>query len=242
MSKDKKSILEKIGFNKKESDIYKALLEMGPSSISDIVRKTGHHRPMVYHTLPMLIEKGVIGVMPKGKYKKYTAESPDKLERLFTNLESEFNLEIQGLYETYESSEKKPIVSYAEGGKAITSVYSDVVHSLKKGDMYFRYSSAMALNRERYVPKDYRRVRDEKGLERWIITNHTSRHLHNKKLGRAVKAVPSDFDLFDYNITQIIYGDKVSIIDFNTKTTITIKNKMIAEFQKKIFKLLFKKL
>jgi len=108
--------------------------------------------------------------------------------------------------------------------------------------MYFRYSSALALNREKFIPKDYRSVRDKKGLERLIITNESTRGLHVKRLGREVKAVPADFDLFEYNISQLIYGNKVSLIDYNTKTAITIENAMIAEFQKKIFKLLFKKL
>lgn len=180
--------------------------------------------------------------MPKGKYKLYVAESPDRIEKLFTDLEDQFNYEIQDLYDAYEARNKKPRVSFAEGKKSITATYSDVVHSLKKGDTYYRYSSALTLNREKYVPSDYRRVRDQKGLERFIITNESSRKSHSRKLGREVKAVPADFDLFEYNISQIIFGNKVAFIDYNSKTTITIENPMIAEFQKKIFKLLFKKL
>lgn len=236
------SILEKIGFSKEESAVYHTLLEIGPCTMSDIVRKTGLHRPKAYHIVAVLANKELVGVMPKGKQKKYVAESPDKIEKLFTSLEEQFNKEIQGLYESYETKGKKPVVTYAEGDKSIINAYSDIVHSLKKNDTYYRYSSALTLNRKKYVPKDYREVRDRKNLERLVITDESSKKGQNLRLGRTVKAVPNDFDLFDYNISQVIYGDKVVFVDYNSKTTITIKNPMIAEFQKKIFKLLFKKL
>ena len=236
------NILEKIGFSGNESTLYFALLNTGPASISDLVRTTGIHRPTVYKILPSLIDKELVSVMPTGKYKKYVAESPEKLEKMFTELEDDFRAEITNLLEMYSNRDKKPTVTYGEVGKALTHVFSDVVHSLKKGDTYFRYSSALALNRKSFVPKDYREVRDKKGLERFIITNESTKPLHKMRLGREVKAVPADFDLFQYNISQIIYGNKVAFVDYNTKTAVTIENPMIAEFQKKIFKLLFKKL
>jgi sugar-specific transcriptional regulator TrmB len=239
---NKNGILEKIGFTSQQSLVYKALLELGPVSISHIVRKTGFHRPVVYKVLPFLIERGLVSVMPKGKYKIYVAESPEKLERIFADLEDSFNAEIYKLHEIYEAAGKKPVVTYAEGDAAIKEAFSDVVHSLKKNDAYYRYSSALSLTRQKYVPADYRSIRDRKGLERYVIMDESSKHRMSAKLGKAVKTVPNSYNLFDLNITQIIYGDKFSVIDYNTKTIITIENKMIAEFQKKIFKLLFSKL
>jgi len=39
-----------------------------------------------------------------------------------------------------------------------------------------------------------------------------------------------------------IYGHKVAYIDFNTETSIVIENPMIAEFQRKLFKLAYNSL
>ena len=236
------SILEKIGFNAYESALYIALLELGPASISDIVRKTGIHRPTVYRSLPELIDRGIVSVMPKGKNKIYIAESPEKLQRLLTELEDEFNSEIHSLNETYEARGKKPLIKFSEGDHALKDAYSDVVHSLKKNDVYYRYSSALTLARKKFVPDDYMQVRDRKGLERYIITGQPTSQDDTKKLGKSVRRIPPGFDLFGPNITQIIYGNKVTLIDYNTKTVINIDNKMIAEFQKRIFKLLYSKL
>lgn len=242
MNKQNISLLEKIGFNKDESAIYLTLLHHGPLSPSDIVRETNIYRPTVYKSLDVLIEKGMVSVMPKGKWKVYVAESPNKLEKIFTELEDEFNTEIHSLYDAYNSHGKKPLVKYAEGDSAIKEVYSDVVHSLKKNDVYYRYSTGLTLARKKYVPKDYRTVRDRKNLERLIITDEPSRSTTTRKLGKGMRFIPANSDLFDLNVSQIIYGNKVALIDYNSKTTIVIENEMIAEFQKKIFRLLYERL
>ncbi len=236
------SLLEKLGFTYEQNAIYLSLLRSGPSSISDLVRTTGIHRPTVYRMLPGLIEKHLVSVAPKGKNKIYIAEPPQKLERLLQDIEDDFNSEIHELSEIYEVKEKKPLITFAEGNSAIKEAFSDVVHSLKKNDVYYRYSSSLSLARKKYVPKDYRLLRDRKLLERFVISDEKSRSNTTKRLGRGVRFVPDHFDLFGLDITQLIYGKKIVLIDYNSKTVITIENEMIAEFQKRIFKLLYSKL
>ncbi len=228
--------------SKEEALIYKGLLKLGPASISDIIRETKLHRPTVYKALPNLSSLGLVNAMPKGKYKLYVAESPEKLEKLFNDLEDNFNAEIHELHETYKMRDKKPIVTFTEGDSAIKAVFSDVVHSLPKNAIYYRYSSGLTLSRKKYVPADYKIIRDRKSLERLVITDESSKNAGHAKLGRSVRTVPNSYNLFDLNITQIIYGNKVALIDYNSKTAIVIENEMIAQFQTKIFKLLYSKL
>lgn len=239
--KPQKNILEKLGFNTDESRTYLALIELGPASISDIVRKAGIHRPTVYQALPNLIDRGLVSVMPKGKYKQYVPESPERLEKLLVELEDDFNVEIHALQESFAARGRKPVVKFSEGDKAIKDLFSDAIHSLKKNDVYYRYSSALTLARKKYLPHDYRQVRDRKGLERYIISDESGK-TSSRKLGKYMKFVPPGVNLFDLDITQVIYGNNVSFIDYRTKTVVTIENPMIAEFQKKIFKLLYSRL
>ncbi len=237
----KSSILEQLGFNKNEALVYESLLKLGKAKIAAIVREAGLHRPLVYKALPKLIEKGLVSVMPKGKGREYVPASPEKLERLFKDREMEFFRNVEDLHSMYEKQGKKPIITVTEGVKAIKDAYSTMIHTLKKNGRYYRYSSTRAL-REKYVPKDYREIRDKKQLERLVITNMPSKLRSKERLGRTVKAIPSDYDLFEYDISQFMYEDKVVFADYNTNTVITIKNPIIAKFQKKLFKLLFKKL
>jgi hypothetical protein len=47
-------------------------------------------------------------------------------------------------------------------------------------------------------------------------------------------------DLFDDNISKVIYSNKVWLIDYENKISYIIENKKLANFEKKLFKLLFK--
>lgn len=53
-------------------------------------------------------------------------------------------------------------------------------------------------------------------------------------------AIPKNYDLFEDNVTKLIYSNKVAIIDHNTHTSFIVENQKFANFEKKIFKLLFK--
>jgi len=96
--------------------------------------------------------------------------------------------------------------------------------------------------RPKYLSKKYRLLRDRKKLERKVITNAPNKAQKHVRLEREIKVVPPDFDLFEYNVSQVIYGDKVAVIDYNTETAVVIENETIAKFQQKIFELLFRKL
>jgi sugar-specific transcriptional regulator TrmB len=235
-------ILNNLGFSEHEKQVYLFLLEHGAGSATEIETGADIPRPTVYKALEGLISKNIVSISPKGKRKIYSPAEPDKLSLIFKQVENSFLENIEDLYRLYEKgSSKKPMVSFAEGKTAISDSYMDIVESLPKNGKYYRYSSIEEFNRERYISKEYRGTRDKKGLERYIITNESTR-IKKEKLGRVIKVVPKSFDLFEYNINQVIYGDKVSFIDFDSGNVITIQQEKFAEFQRKIFKLLFSKL
>lgn len=55
--KNYQTILERLGVPEKASIIYIDLIEHGRSSPSEIVARTGLHRPEVYRYLPFLTDK-----------------------------------------------------------------------------------------------------------------------------------------------------------------------------------------
>lgn len=238
--------LEKLGLAKHEGAVYLALLEYGRASVSELSRMTGLYRTQVYDALGGLLREGLVSVSPKGKYKVYAAESPKLLEKKFLNLSNRFDEEITQLSLLRHSPDVcRPIVKYIEGQKGITAIHDDIVTTLKRGDVYYRYSSSKVTEHEwrhNYLSKKYRLLRDQKKLERMVITNLPNKLRKHPRLEREIKVVPPDFDLFEYNVSQVIYGDKVAVIDYNTETAVVIENPTIAKFQQKIFQLLFRKL
>ncbi len=241
---DKNKILEKIGLTKHESAIYLALLEMGTSNISQISEKTSIHRPLVYKALPSLMEKKLVTKTQKIKSVVYGAEPPNRLETLFDDLRIDFFEILPDMEDAYNSSEKKPKIRFLEGRDGTKRIFDDVVRSLKKGDVFYRYSSNKDGNekKDKYVPRIYRQMRDEKKLQREVITNAQTAVHKRPSLDRFAKIMPNDFGPFEHNVTEIIYGNKVAFIDYNTETVMIIESKRIAEFQKQIFQTFYEKL
>lgn len=237
-------LLERLGLPGIEGKIYLALLELGSGSISAIAKRARLYRHDVYRHLSALQSKHLISISPRGKRIEYVAESPKVLAQQMEHLQEAFVSMLPKLVELYSESGTKPAIRFMEGDEGIKAFYRDLVDKLKKGDTYYRYESPK--NNEstkKYVPLEYfDRIRDDAQVERYIITNEAKKKTKRQRLGRYVKAVPESAGLFDYNISQFIYNDTVAFVDFRAKVASLIESSAFAEFQKKIFKLLFDKL
>ena len=237
-------LLNKLGLRDHESRVYESVLKMGSAGISEIAEGTVLHRPAVYVALGSLIDRGLITVSRRGKRKVYVAESPQQLEKLVNALERDLRWELPELMSMYTSATNRPFIRYFEGVKGIRHVYEDMLRTLKKGDVAYRYESPKN-HREyaRFIPDEYRRrMLDETEVDWYIITNEMTYKRKKRRLGRLFKMIPPDYDLFVYDITQHIYGDKVAFIDFKNEAASIIESANFAQFQKKIFRLLFDKL
>ena len=238
--------LEKLGLSEREARVYLTLLEHGQMGVTDIARKNGLYRTDIYLALGRLTEEGLVVVVPRGKQRVYRASPPKVLEKKFLELANHFDEKVNALsLLAHTPSGERPIVTYVEGVKGISGIHDDIVTTLKKGDTYYRYSSSSTTGddkRKNYLSKKYRLLRDQKQIERKVITNGANKAGKRPRLEREIKVVPSDFDLFAYNVSQVIYANKVAVIDYNTETAVIIENETIARFQSKIFELLFRKL
>lgn len=237
------SILERLGLESDEATVYLDLLRHGSSTITDMARRTGLHRPNVYKRVGVLQRKQLVTHAVKGKTKFYAAESPEKLRSLVDQLQSQIDQELPELQALYEKKSNRPKLKYLEGIDGVKFVLEDLAQVAKKGEVYYRYSSRKpSTNVRKFIPKKYREAREKKQLERFVITSQTLKDTKNPRLERHIKVVPPSFDLFDHDITQIIYADRVAFLDYNTNTAFIIENEKLAQFQKKVFQLLFSKL
>jgi hypothetical protein len=96
--------------------------------------------------------------------------------------------------------------------------------------------------KKQFQPRDYISKRDALWIERSLILSEKAYAQKSRKLEREEKVVNSKDIMLDDNIMFTIYGNKISLIDFNKETAIIIESPEMARFQEKIFKLLFKKL
>ncbi|MFT4343310.1 MAG: TrmB family transcriptional regulator [Candidatus Woesearchaeota archaeon] len=71
--------LEQIGLSKYESQIYLALLQIGESTASGVLKHLKIHIGRIYELLESLKEKGLVSEVKKDGVKYFTASSPKKI-------------------------------------------------------------------------------------------------------------------------------------------------------------------
>lgn len=237
-------LLEWIWLQKNSAIIYLSLLESWKSTITDLSNNTLLHRVQLYRLLPFLIEEWFVFVSKVWKKKYYSPASPSKINEIYKEMEERNKWSINAMLEIYSKIDKKPNVIYTQGKKWITNIFNDIIDSQNKWDVFYRITSETNVEEinEKYLPKNYREKRDKKELERYVIMSSKSAKSKKTRLERELKIIPENIDEFQDNVLMTIYANKVAFIDFNNETSILIENKDIADFQKKIFKLLFKSL
>lgn len=239
---DKTEMLKSLGMTAHESLIYLSLLEKGVSGISKISRNTGINRPAIYKTIPMLLKRGVVSEVIKKKQKLYAAESPEKLETILDDVHKKFREALPELVKNFEGVEKKPVVKFLTGKHGISFIFEDLVRTLKKGDVFYRYSAPRDLGKaEKYLPKNYRQIRDEKQLERFVITGERIAEQKKPRLERGMKIL-SNVEKDNFNITQVIYGNKIALINYDNESAVLIEDRHMANFQRMVFKNLYGRL
>ena len=237
------SLFKKCGLTEAEGEIYLSLLREGGQTISGLSRTTKLFRPSIYKALALLKGKKLVSLLSSGKRIVYTAEPPKILEEVARGLQKEISEIIPELESLRNRHGIKPLVRLVDGKEGLRSIFSDVVESLNAGEVFYRYTSESDLEKANsYLPADYRSRRDAKKLERYVISNQASGSKKKVRLERAMKIIPPQTELFEDNIIEIIYGNKVAFLDLTTETGVIMENPHIASFQKKIFKLLYARL
>ncbi len=239
-------LLRNLGMNDYEIAIYLSLIEHGPMHISAISESIWHHRPLVYKITQSLESEGYISKTMSiwGKRTLYQVTSPKILALRAADIQKQTAIIIPELEAIYEKSLDRPKLTIKEWIDWIRSIHSDLIHSLPKWGISYRYSSSNREFEERtlYVPDDYFDIQKRKELERYTITNEERRKYREWNPYREVVCIPKWVDPFDDNISKIIYENKVAIIDYNTQVGWIIESERFARYEEKIFKLLFKTL
>ncbi len=238
-----KQLLTALGLDEQAIRVYTYLFEVGECGVVDLALALALHRPRVYQVIEVLMERGLVIAVTHGKRKKYMAAPPERVSDIFAELSKEMNDALPQLSREYRRSKEKPVIVHYEGKAGVTSVFADLVTSSKRGETFYRFSSEKDLaHTNSYLPRDYRKVRDEKKLERFVITSPRVGKGKKSRMERAMKYIPEGFDLFDQDVIELIYANKVAFIDLNTESSFVIESAPLADFHKKLFRLLYQKL
>lgn len=147
--------LEILGLSHKQTDLYLALVKLGPASIRDIADESGVNRGTAFEQLKVLKARGIISQIPRGKRRVYCAESPQKLLKLAEEQESKLAQAkhtltsdiVPDLKNLAKDSEETTVRHY-EGDDGIEFVLRDILSTMDPLDekLYRVYSSRRIRN------------------------------------------------------------------------------------------------
>ena len=240
-------ILEKLGLNKNEAQIYELLLENGPKGMKSILFSTQLKRGNAYYHLDSLKTKGLIETQEEHGRTKFIAKSPEQLELLLAKqkaaisaAQEEFGKTLPALRSLFQLAAIKPDVKFYEGLEGIIQVAND---SLTSSTDIYSYIDNEAVNK--YYPelnKEYVQQRTKAEINKKMIT------IDSPYIRERVKS-------FNKNTTQVrvipaaagfatvmqIYDNKVSYISMPDKKIIglIIEHPAIYQMHKTLFEALW---
>jgi sugar-specific transcriptional regulator TrmB len=244
MAKDMLHILESVGLDSKQSQLYLAGLQLGTAPASDYAKATGLNRITSYNLLEELVHRGYFTVVKKVRAKWYAPVAPE-----YVALEARKNVEsleraLPELRSLQGATYRKPRVRFFEGWEGIRHVYEDTLQA--EGELLNFANSAVVRRFWPQYDEEYVNERVKRGIRLRGISpdDGAGRRVHGEdteKL-REIRLVPaSDFD-FKNEIN--IYDHKVAICSFDSGLKgdkdmfgVIIESKEVAETQRQIFEM-----
>ena len=166
-------ILEKIGLTKTEIKIYLALLKLGQSTTTNIVKEAKIHASKVYEFLEKLIQKGLVSYTLKSNKKHFRAADPEFLKEFLKEKRNEIKEKEKQIdkilpeLKSMKKFEKDVIQSETyEGLRGIKSVYEKILSTLQKGEIQYIIGAPRIANEliEGFL-LDWHKKRIKKGIK-----------------------------------------------------------------------------
>jgi len=235
------TMLGEFGLTKTEEKVYLALIKMGESNASEIIKKTQLHRTTVYDVLDRLIEKGVASYIIKDKVKHFSPANPSKFLDIATEEKARAEKKrelakkvILDIGMIQKGVKMKSLAQIFVGSRGQKTIMEDII---KVGqDFMILGSEGTAKETLPIYVEQWANARRKKKIKAKIIaTKGTKAPIWSLNQVRFVSKE------YQSPTVTMIYGDKVAIfIDEEPFFIISIESKKLAQSYRSYFNLIWK--
>ena len=148
--------LKGIGLTGSEAKVYLALIKLGFSSKSNIIKEAKIAPSKIYNILDKLMDKGLTSLIIKNNVKYYTAAPVSRIKDYFEikkiKIEQEekiINQILPNLENLQKENKEKTSAEIFIGWKGMETVYSDVLDTLKKGEYAYILGASTGVNEKK---------------------------------------------------------------------------------------------
>src|SRR3989344_926495 len=205
-------VLRKIGLSEGEIKVYKALLELGATSINNIHEKVGIDRRNIYDILNKLIEKGLVSYIEENRRKVFKISNPDKILSYIEEKKSglddvrgEVIKIIPAMQDIFKSKKQELFAEIFKGAEGIKAVWDDMLS----------YDAIYWIGSGLYVPQRFPAYWNEwnqRRIKRKVGSFHLFRYEKRKEVDKSLfptgKFLPREFS--GNPTVTVTYGDKVA--------------------------------
>jgi sugar-specific transcriptional regulator TrmB len=244
MAKDLQHILESIGLQSKEAELYLSGLQLGAAPASEYAKSTGLNRITAYNTLEDLVRRGMFTMDKRVRGKWYAPVAPEYLALEARKNADSLHRSLPELRSLQGSEYRKPHVRFFEGWEGVKRVYEDTLTAQSE---LLNFANSAVVRRfwpaydEEYVDERVKRAIHLRGIS---PDDEAGRSVHgdDRKKLREIRLVPAKE--FDFTNEINVYDHKVAICSFTEHAQggadmfgVIIESKEVAETQRQIFEM-----
>jgi sugar-specific transcriptional regulator TrmB len=168
MSTFVKPVLESLGLNPKEIELYMLLLQIGTSPASALARRMRIPSSTAQYTCQQLQKKGLIRMIQKGNTYLFNCEPPRNLLSLVEREQSALLQKQESVEQIVEELESMmnphsvlPKVKFFEGRDGIVEAYHEVLADAKEGEEILSYHNPLLPENDKWkLEAVFREFRD----------------------------------------------------------------------------------
>lgn len=240
-----KESLELIGLSERESRLYIALLDVGPTTTSKLIRKTGIASSKIYDVLEKLAHKGLVTYVLVKSKKEFHPTRPEKLFSIIEEKEKVIKDILPNLNNLYKKTSEEIIAEIYKGKEGAKVIFEDVLKQNKEW-LVLGASGKGETTLPYYLPHFYKRLEKSKIKAQllFVDTEETRKQARELKKYKtiSIKFLPNQINNL---MVTFIYGDKIVIIPITPTIeiepiAILIKSKESAQSYKDYFNWLWK--
>ena len=213
-------ILKSIGLTDAEAKVYLALVELGSTTATAVITKSGLHKSTTYESLERLIERGLASSIVKGKKTFFQAAKPEKLLDILRERESNIKRILPELELKDKLAKTHQEVIVYEGKDGLKTLLEDFL-KVKKDVYVIGGTEKMSEQLKFFLPHIDRQLIKLK-IKLYFAYNEDSRQRGQEtaKLPFVkLKFVPKEFIS---PISIAVYGNKSAIIRFTEKPIVVL--------------------
>lgn len=242
------NVLQNIGLNDKEIEVYLSNLELGSQPASVIARRIKLPRNTTRFILDKLVEKGLIERSKKANTQLYRPEEPKNLINLLESRRVDLNAdidekitELNGVMAELESrfrpESTKPKVTFYEGDDGLKKVYEDTLKSSETIRSLASFDAMHGVLPDYFKTYYQRRVHNKLHIRSIHPDSKLAkeRTRNDKKEMRDSRLIP--LSKYDFTPEIQIYDNKISITSLIEKLGIIIESQEIYQAMSCLFEL-----